>query len=280
MSLPEDWDPTSDRRRIAVWEVTQHLIRRLEDGGEPAAGALLRRLGGLGRLGTAARVPAVLDLREDGWRTPGPFNALVAVVAGDPGLRAQLTEPIGTAEQQSRSILEENGRWRSETRTIGKTRVGRGVRALGARPRSRSSIGHGERSTQKGEDWAEEFVRRARQMPAGILDLDPSVPAQRHAERWYARFERQLPRSSPATCCSRAAGRSQRLGAQPVDSATTTPSSTLQRRSDAAGGDRRRGGRRRQVARRTEPIRSLETAARTSERRGRRPTSLDAPSQG
>jgi len=31
--LPADWNPETDRR-LAVWELTQHLIRRLEVGGE------------------------------------------------------------------------------------------------------------------------------------------------------------------------------------------------------------------------------------------------------
>jgi len=41
--MPADWDPAKDNR-LTVWEATQHLIRRLEDDGEPAAADLLRRL--------------------------------------------------------------------------------------------------------------------------------------------------------------------------------------------------------------------------------------------
>jgi putative DNA methylase len=40
--LPEDWDPTSDKR-LCVWEATQQLIKRLETG-EKAAAALLAQL--------------------------------------------------------------------------------------------------------------------------------------------------------------------------------------------------------------------------------------------
>jgi putative DNA methylase len=40
--LPEDWDPTSDKR-LCVWEATQQLIKRLETG-EQAAAALLAQL--------------------------------------------------------------------------------------------------------------------------------------------------------------------------------------------------------------------------------------------
>ncbi len=45
--LPEDWNPTTDKR-LTVWETTQHLIRTLETKGEPAAAALLNKLGGIG----------------------------------------------------------------------------------------------------------------------------------------------------------------------------------------------------------------------------------------
>ena len=41
--LDPDWNPLTDRR-LTVWEMTQHLIRRL-DGGEAAAAALVRQLG-------------------------------------------------------------------------------------------------------------------------------------------------------------------------------------------------------------------------------------------
>ena len=41
--LPEDWDPTSDKR-LCVWEATQQLIKRLETGGEDKAADLLLQL--------------------------------------------------------------------------------------------------------------------------------------------------------------------------------------------------------------------------------------------
>ncbi len=45
---PDDWDPSTDKR-VTVWEVCQHLIRRVQgDGGLMAASALLRQVGGLG----------------------------------------------------------------------------------------------------------------------------------------------------------------------------------------------------------------------------------------
>jgi putative DNA methylase len=41
--LPDDWDPTTDRR-LCVWEATQHLIKRLEARGEGGAAELLLQL--------------------------------------------------------------------------------------------------------------------------------------------------------------------------------------------------------------------------------------------
>jgi putative DNA methylase len=43
------WDPTTDSR-LTVWEVTQHLIRKLDQDGESGAAELLRKLGGLGEV--------------------------------------------------------------------------------------------------------------------------------------------------------------------------------------------------------------------------------------
>ena len=42
--LPDNWDPAKDKR-LAIWEATQHLIKRLEEEGEEAAATLLRSLG-------------------------------------------------------------------------------------------------------------------------------------------------------------------------------------------------------------------------------------------
>ena len=47
--LAADWDPTTDTR-LTIWEVTQHLIRRLEEGGDAAAADLLRKVGSLGEV--------------------------------------------------------------------------------------------------------------------------------------------------------------------------------------------------------------------------------------
>jgi putative DNA methylase len=50
--LPGDWSPAADRR-LTVWEVTQHLLRVLDTGGEADAAELLQQVGG--GLGETAR---------------------------------------------------------------------------------------------------------------------------------------------------------------------------------------------------------------------------------
>ena len=47
--LASGWDPVDDDR-LTTWEAVHHLIRVLGQGGEPAAAALVRRLGGLGEV--------------------------------------------------------------------------------------------------------------------------------------------------------------------------------------------------------------------------------------
>jgi putative DNA methylase len=42
--LPADWDPAADTR-LTVWEIVHHLIRAQGAGGEPAAAAIVARLG-------------------------------------------------------------------------------------------------------------------------------------------------------------------------------------------------------------------------------------------
>nr|WP_096361890.1 DUF1156 domain-containing protein [Sulfuricaulis limicola] len=42
--LPDDWDPTTDKR-LNVWEMVHHLVRMLEAGGEGAAAQIVAKLG-------------------------------------------------------------------------------------------------------------------------------------------------------------------------------------------------------------------------------------------
>jgi putative DNA methylase len=74
--LPSDWNPTADRR-TPVWEVAQHLVKRLEESGEQSAADLLRSVGGLGDVARdlAYRLFVVCERKK--WTQEGlAFNAL------------------------------------------------------------------------------------------------------------------------------------------------------------------------------------------------------------
>jgi putative DNA methylase len=75
--LPTNWDPATDRR-ITVWEITQHLIRTLETGGNAPAAGILRAVGPLGDAARdlAYRLYAVCERK--GWSTEAQaYNSLV-----------------------------------------------------------------------------------------------------------------------------------------------------------------------------------------------------------
>lgn len=75
--LPEDYEPVSDPRRT-VWEITQQLIKRLEERGEEEAAQLLRSVGGLGDVARdlAYRLYGICERK--GWAQEARgYNALV-----------------------------------------------------------------------------------------------------------------------------------------------------------------------------------------------------------
>jgi len=76
--LDAEWDPATDQR-LTVWEVTQHLIRRLLEDGETSAAELLGRVGGLGdpARDLAYRLFQIAESKR--WaKDAGPYNALGA----------------------------------------------------------------------------------------------------------------------------------------------------------------------------------------------------------
>ena len=76
--LDANWDPATDAR-LTVWEVTQHLIRRLLDDGEGAASDLLARVGGLGDAARDLSYRLFQIAESKRWaKDAGPYNALGA----------------------------------------------------------------------------------------------------------------------------------------------------------------------------------------------------------
>jgi putative DNA methylase len=75
--LNADWDPASEKR-LTIWELTQHLIRALETGGEAAAARIIRRVGSLAETAKdlAYRLYTICDRK--GWSQEAlAYNMLV-----------------------------------------------------------------------------------------------------------------------------------------------------------------------------------------------------------
>jgi putative DNA methylase len=76
--LDPQWDPASDGR-LTVWEVTQHLVKRLEDGGDLAAADLLHRVGGRADAARELTYRLYSICERKGWtREAQGYNALAA----------------------------------------------------------------------------------------------------------------------------------------------------------------------------------------------------------
>ena len=75
--LSDDWNPATDKR-LTVWEITQHLIRALENKGEAKAAALLNKLGGMGEIARdlAYRLYSICERKK--WADEAlAYNSLV-----------------------------------------------------------------------------------------------------------------------------------------------------------------------------------------------------------
>jgi putative DNA methylase len=75
--LPEDWDP-STIRRLTVWEVTQHLIRRLDQKGEKETANLKAKIGGMAEIARDLSYRLYTLCERKGWaEEAGYYNSLV-----------------------------------------------------------------------------------------------------------------------------------------------------------------------------------------------------------
>jgi putative DNA methylase len=100
--LDAGWDPASDRR-ATVWEAAQHLIRRLDEGGEEAAAKLLRTLPGTmadNAKELAYRLYVTCERKKWAHEALG-YNALVIAWP-------ELTRLAGTAAYTTASLFGES----------------------------------------------------------------------------------------------------------------------------------------------------------------------------
>ena len=75
--LPEDWDP-SRIDRLTVWEVTQHLIRRLDQKGEKETANLKAKIGGMAEIARDLAYRLYTPCERKGWaEEAGYYNSLV-----------------------------------------------------------------------------------------------------------------------------------------------------------------------------------------------------------
>jgi len=75
--LPEDWAPATDRR-LTVWEVTQHLIRRLDQKGETETANLKAKIGGMAETARDLAYRLYTLCERKGWaEEAGYYNSLV-----------------------------------------------------------------------------------------------------------------------------------------------------------------------------------------------------------
>lgn len=98
--MPAGWDPRQDTR-VPVWEATQHLIRRLEEQGEPGAAALHHQLGPLADHAhdLAYRLYSICERK--GWAEDArAYNGLVTAWPEISRLAAAVAEAPPTAPGQ------------------------------------------------------------------------------------------------------------------------------------------------------------------------------------
>lgn len=89
--LAVDWDPTTDTR-LTIWEVTQQLIRAIDQGGEMAAATLLRRVGERGEAARDLAYRLYTTCERKGWAQEAlAYNSLVVAW---PQLTQRAGEPV------------------------------------------------------------------------------------------------------------------------------------------------------------------------------------------
>jgi putative DNA methylase len=75
--LPENWDPSTSGR-LTVWEVTQHLIRRLDQKGEKETANLKAKIGGMAEIARDLAYRLYTLCERKGWaEEAGYYNSLV-----------------------------------------------------------------------------------------------------------------------------------------------------------------------------------------------------------
>lgn len=104
--LDPDWNPSTDKR-MNIWEMTQHLIQVLDEGGEVPASELMESLGGVAESGRDLAYRLYSICERKGWTQEAvAYNSLVAVWPRLRDLRAERRKSSREkGEQQPLDVL-------------------------------------------------------------------------------------------------------------------------------------------------------------------------------
>jgi putative DNA methylase len=98
--LRDTWEPMADER-LTVWELSQHLIRALQSGGENEAADLLRGIGGLGETARELAYRLYVICERKKWAKDAlAYNALVVSWPEISRLASAAPAPSGPAQQE------------------------------------------------------------------------------------------------------------------------------------------------------------------------------------
>ncbi|MEI8021632.1 MAG: hypothetical protein WCH39_25710, partial [Schlesneria sp.] len=96
--LPLDWNPATDKR-LTVWEITQHLIHRLDQQGEMGASKLVTQLGGIAEISRDLAYRLYSTCERKKWAQEAlAYNSLV--VAWPELTKLAMSERTGQQESQ------------------------------------------------------------------------------------------------------------------------------------------------------------------------------------
>lgn len=76
-NLPNDWDPETDKRTV-IWEMTQHLLKHLQESGETGAARLYKKLGAKADVARELAYRLFTISERNGWTQEAQaYNSLV-----------------------------------------------------------------------------------------------------------------------------------------------------------------------------------------------------------
>ena len=91
--LDSSWDPTNNRR-LTIWQVSQYLIRRLEQEGEDSAAQLVKNVGSLAEVSKDLAYRLYTICEKKGWAQEAiSYNFLVVAYPELVRLAQGITEP-------------------------------------------------------------------------------------------------------------------------------------------------------------------------------------------